>query len=372
MEDHIMKRFLLVILALMILVLSACSVKDAARTYVIEPSEEVEQEPEIALALCMPYIDAPELRPVQLGFIEQCEAQGIEDFVIIGARDDEQLNVFKAALDWAKSVEGKRAGMILWNSDHNSDELCLELKEMGVYVGIPHFQIFKEDDPKLGIVDGVNFEYSVRYEDIAVCAAELLAEHADGKKGTILVGFNGNVDTIADMIEERLNDMEEWEMYDLGSVNIVQANCGLFEEKDDDEARFDAACEVIKQFHDVIGTYNMFENDIELGTRALKAMGREDVFSIYWQNSGDSYKQCEKADGVMLFANKFYDEGTMGVKKLTTLIDGGEVSVFEYLEFYRMDNDKNADALKEYAALMERVDAKADEFYEGYFGEFVF
>ncbi len=367
-----MKRFLLVILALMILVLSACSVKDAARTYVIEPSEEVEQEPEIALALCMPYIDAPELRPVQLGFIEQCEAQGIEDFVIIGARDDEQLNVFKAALDWAKSVEGKRAGMILWNSDHNSDELCLELKEMGVYVGIPHFQIFKEDDPKLGIVDGVNFEYSVRYEDIAVCAAELLAEHADGKKGTILVGFTVNFDETANFIEEYLNNMKEWEIHDLDEVKVIQANCGLFVDKEGDEARFDAACEVIKQFPDVIGTYNMFENDIELGTRALNAMGREDVFSIYWQNSDDSYKQCEKADGVMLFANRLYDEGTMGVKKLTMLIDGGEVPVFEYLDFYRMDNDKNADALKEYAALMERVDAKSDEFYEGYFGEFVY
>lgn len=370
-----MKRFLLVILILMTFALCACSIEGTARTYVIEPSKEVEQEPEIALAMCMPYIDAPELRPVQLGFIEQCEAQGIEDFVIIGARNDEQLNVFKAALDWAKNMEGKRTGMILWNGDHNSDELCLELKEMGVYVGIPHFQIFKEDDPKLGIVDGVNFEYSVRYEDIAVCAANLLAEHADGKKGTIMIGLTGNISIIEDMIGENLNeikDMREWEMYDLGNVNIVQANCGLFEEKDDDEARFKAACEVIKQFPDVIGTYNMFENDIELGTRALKAMGREDVFSIYWQNSGDSYKQCEKADGVMLFANRLYDEGTMGVKKLTTLIDGGEVPVFEYLDFYRMDNDKNADTLNEYAALMERVGVKSDEFYEGYFGEFVY
>ncbi len=126
-----MKRLLLVILALMILTVSACSVKDAARTYVIEPSETAAPQP------------TPEPTP------QPTQAVPDMDFSkIFGAYDTEMVLAEPTLYEWTEDVyfpvkppkvgeyDGKGyydVDDVAWSGINEEDyaEFCESLKEQG-------------------------------------------------------------------------------------------------------------------------------------------------------------------------------------------------------------------------------------------------
>ena len=124
-----------------LLVLAGCSVREVEVEPTMTPTATTTPTPEAepALAICMNTLDHPVHRQVQLGFLDGCKELGYEDVSIIGAVGGDQEKQLDMALEWAKSVEGRPAAMLLWNGDHNSDELCEKLDEMGIYVGMPGF-----------------------------------------------------------------------------------------------------------------------------------------------------------------------------------------------------------------------------------------
>ena len=370
-----MKRGILKIIAMLtvLLVLAGCSVREVEVEPTMTPTATTTPTPEAepALAICMNTLDHPVHRQVQLGFLDGCKELGYEDVSIIGAVDGDQKSQLDMALEWAKSVEGRPAAMLLWNGDHNSDELCEKLDKMGVYVGIPHFKIFVDDDDKgielrsesifddVELPKGVDFEVAINEYRAAERAAQYMAKKLDGKKGSVVTAariYSSRANYVIDGFEDEFKELKEKGDYDLSQVK-----------KPDDlvYAEF-MISEVAKKYDDIIGMYVPNSDFAYEWIEHMHESGKnpDDVVNISADMSEEMVKLFESGDLDMLIGRSLYHEGYKCAGNFDKLFKGEKVPKFEFLEAEYLTEETADELLPRYKELFERT--KDDEFFERY------
>lgn len=195
-----MKKLITLVLAILMIavVVVGCQSKpaetptDSKTPETTAPAEGDDFNPkDYSLAVCMGSMNHPVHRQIQIGFIKQAEELGYDTPDIIGTDGPDQAEQFAAAETWAAGIESGKGGMLLWNGDHASDELCAKLGKAGIYVGIPHFRIFVNDDnEKMELPEGIVFEMACDPVAYGKAVADLAAEALDGKKGSFALTQN--------------------------------------------------------------------------------------------------------------------------------------------------------------------------------------
>ncbi len=372
-----MKRHLFSIIAILaaLVILAGCAVNEVE----VEPTEtpistpEPTPEAEPALAVCMNVLDHPIHREVQLGFLDGCKELGYDDVSIIGAVEGDQAKQLDMALEWAKSVEGRPAAMLLWNGDHNSDELCEKLDEMGVYVGIPHFKILVDDDDKgaeqksgdvFGEVElpaGITFELPLGTWRTGAKIAEHMAKSLDGKSGKIATVATVLSSTMNEKLigfEERFNQLKKDGPYDLSGVELLESRAEIGVK--------DVYIDILKENRDIIGMYIEVPDSVNYMIEACRERGI-DPAQIYIATCDLTEKNMPLTEGgeVDLFANMpLYQEGYKCAENFDKLFRGEKVPKFEYIEAEYLTEETADELLSKYKELFERT--KDDEFFEEY------
>ena len=380
-----MKRHFLRIFAILAAVVAwaGCSANEVEVEPTMTPTATTTPTPEAepALAICMNTLDHPVHRQVQLGFLDGCKELGYEDVSIIGAVDGDQKSQLDMALEWAKSVEGRPAAMLLWNGDHNSDELCEKLDEMGVYVGIPHFKIFVDDDysaldeyensgdsaafEKVMLPAGINFEYRIDDYEAGRRAAQLMAKKLDGKKGSVICSVStkgtSTNEPVAGFMDEfkRLKYSKE---YDLSEIT-VQEYCMLGGE---DIEWAQAAMGYYEEYGDLIGVFGYMSIDVIPWTTAFREKGvdPDDWVMITYDLTDSNIGRYESGEVDMLINQNYYFEGYKCAENFDKLFKGEKVPKFEYIEAEYLTEETADELLPKYKELFERT--KDDEFFERY------
>ena len=372
-----MKRGILKIIAMLtvLLVLAGCSVREVEVEPTMTPTATTTPAPEAepALAICMNTLDHPVHRQVQLGFLDGCKELGYEDVSIIGAVDGDQKSQLDMALEWAKSVEGRPAAMLLWNGDHNSDELCEKLDEIGVYVGIPHFKIFVDDDDKgieqksgsvfdqVELSMGITFEMPLGAWRIGTKIAEHMAKSLDGKSGKIATVATVKSSTMNEKLmgfEERFAQLKKEGSYDLSGVKLLESRMEMGEK--------DVFVDILKENRDIIGMYIEVPESVNYLLEVCRERGI-DPAQIYIATCDLTEKNMPLAEGseVDLFANMpLYHEGYKCAENFDKLFKGEKVPKFEFLEAEYLTEETADELLPRYKELFERT--KDDEFFERY------
>ena len=380
-----MKRGILKIIAMLtvLLVLAGCSVREVEVEPTMTPTATTTPAPEAepALAICMNTLDHPVHRQVQLGFLDGCKELGYEDVSIIGAVDGDQKSQLDMALEWAKSVEGRPAAMLLWNGDHNSDELCEKLDKMGVYVGIPHFAVFVEDDydamddywrngdinalDRVRLPKGVDFELKMDDCRAGKYAAEFIAKKLDGKKGSIisLVNAKGGADNYHEWeFSDTFDELKAQGEYDLSQVKMLDSVLSGGEY----EACKTITLGILQENRDILGIFctTSYLAKACVEARELYGKSADDIVIMGYQITEENVELFENGKVALVVDNSIYREAYKCAENFDKLFKGEKVPKFEFLEAEYLTEETADELLPRYKELFERT--KDDEFFERY------
>ncbi len=327
-----------------------------------EPSKE---QAEPALAICMGVLGHPSHRIIQLGFIEGCEELGYTDVSIIGTETGYQNEQFDAALKWAESIEGRPAGMLLWNGDHNSDETAAALKEMGIYVGIPHFRIFVDDDPKLGLPEGYTFEYAVDREVYGARAAEYIAEKVDGREGSVVVTeimLSSVYNEVRDIFIERFCELKESNKYDLSKVELLDG----YMESGEVVSAADAHVDFLKRNPELIAVFGTTGTSVQSWSNAMKNCGYEpgDIVLVGLDITEENIALYEEGWASMIIGYSLYYEGYKCAENFHKLFNGEDVPAWEDIEAEYLYDETEEELIPRYEHILART--ADDAFFEKY------
>ena len=285
--------------------------------------------------------------------------------------EGDQASQFDMALKWAKSVEGRPAAMLLWNGDHNSDELCEKLDEMRIYVGIPNFKIFVDDDDKgielrsesifddVELPKGVDFEVAINEYRAAERAAQYMAKKLDGKKGSVVTAariYCSRANYVIDGFEDEFKELKEKGDYDLSQVKIP-INL-VYEEN--------MISKVASGCDDIIGMYVPAPDFAYEWIEHMHESGKnpDDVVNISADMSEEMVKLFENGDLDMLIGRSLYREGYKCAENFDKLFKGEKVPKFEYIDAEYLTEETAGELLPRYKELFERT--KDEEFFERY------
>ena len=298
-----------------------------------------------AFAVCVPYIDHPNLRALVLGMEDACKAEGYDDISILMPKEGENAaeGMKNAALDWAKSVEGRPAAIAYLPVTYESEYLPYkQLKDMGIYVALPNNAIFTNQDEldldsslletenydKVQLPEGVDFETCSNKYKGGKYAAREVAEHIDGKNGEVVITsltINASNYAYAGFKSEfeRLR-----ESYDLSGITLNELSMlGTdFEEAEDTaEALLDK---------NVIAVFDFSGIKASLWEEALEKAGRDrkDVFIEYmgpFELNAKAYVDND-IDGLIGFS--LYEEGYNCINLFCELFSGKSVEKFTLME----------------------------------------
>ncbi len=366
---------IVLLLVLTIAMLTACNVTQTETPQepeiTPEPTPELTPEPskeqgEPALAICMDFLDHPVHRIVQLGFIDGCEELGYTDVSIIGAETGYQNEQFDAALKWAESIEGRPAGMLLWNGDHNSDETAAALKEMGIYVGIPHFGIFVDDDPELGLPEGYTFEYAVDPKIYGARAAEYIAERLNGKSGTVVTSgsyFGGGENSYYYASKgfcERFEELRtEYDLDDIEFMDWLTVGGSL-------ECAEKIIYGAFQENPDIIAAFGSTGNCALAWSMAAEKMGKNpgDILIVGMDITEENIALYEEGWASMIIGHHFYYEGYKCAENFHKLFNGEDVPAWEDIEAEYLYDETEEEIIPRYEHILART--ADDAFFEKY------
>ena len=333
-------------------------------------------EPEPALAICMNVIDHPIHRQVQLGFIDGCKELGYEDVSIIGTVEGDQKTQLDMALEWARSVEGRKAGMLLWNGDHGSDELCKKLGDMGIYVGIPHFEVLMNDYDEdifdlsvdknfdeVRLPEGVTFECRINDYEAGRYAAEYMAKRLDGKKGSVIsiVSVKNAATNYHEWgFRERFEELKAEGKYDLSCVEMLEPRLN----GGDDERGEQMFCDLMTEHPDIIGVFLIPGLSAKRWKAACIRTGRDmqDMVTVCYEVTEENIEFFTEGTADMLIGRRLYYEAYKCAQNFDRLFNGEYVPKFEYIDAEYLNEDTADELLPKYKELFERT--KDDEFFE--------
>jgi ribose transport system substrate-binding protein len=126
----------------------------------------------------------PVHRIVQLGFLKAAKELGYTNAKVIGTEGGDNAEEYAAAEAFA--AEGGK-GMLLWAGDSSAFETIANVANQGVIVGVPHFNLKKEDGK---YPDGLKFNMACNPTLYGKQVAELMADKLSGKKGSVAITQN--------------------------------------------------------------------------------------------------------------------------------------------------------------------------------------
>ncbi len=138
-----MKKFLALILCLLMVfgLFAGCgqkteeAPKDEPKEDASEEVKEEEPEEKVQVAACMPSVNNPVCRIMEMGFIVRAEELGYD--AVVSGLDEGSLQEF--VTKWESAITNGAQGIMLAWGDDGCYDFCKRAKEQGVYIVVPHF-----------------------------------------------------------------------------------------------------------------------------------------------------------------------------------------------------------------------------------------
>jgi ABC-type sugar transport system substrate-binding protein len=294
-----------------------------------EPAEEPEAEginkAEYAICINMGVINHPVHRQVQMGLINKAVELGYEKPQVVGPETGDQAEQFAMAETWAASITPGKAAMLMWNGDHNSDELVAKLwNDYQIIVGVPHFRIFVDDDPAKGLPEGYAFEMACDPVAYGQEVAKLAAKALDGKTGSFALTQNTKNSTenagTAAFAEEFA---KQGETYDLSGIKVLD----VVLEGGEMESATTINLGIIQANPDLIGAFGLTGNSpvswADAATKAGKADGELWIAGMDATDTNIQYLEAGKVQ--VIVAQPLVQEAAKTMEYFDILFNGGTV-----------------------------------------------
>lgn len=336
-----MKKIVSIVLALLLVFsIVGCSKKDETPDGSAKPAKEStssttpdESQKEIedfdpskySVAICMPVMNHPVHRIVQLGFLKAAKELGYNNAKVIGTEGGDNAEAYAAAEAFA--AEGGK-GLLLWAGDSSAFETLASVASQGVVVGVPHFDLKQEDG---NYPEGLAFNMACDPVLYGKQVAELMADKLSGKSGS--VALTQNTKNITENAASA-SFVKTWESLkdskNLGNIKVLPVEL--------EGAQVDSATAVnlgIIQAHpDIIGAFGTTGNSpITWADAAFKAGYKDGEIVIVGMDATEGnldYLQAGKV--AALVAQPLYQEAYKTMEYLDKVFRGGEVPLWTDLE----------------------------------------
>ncbi len=294
------------------------------------PADDTEEEAgidksEYSICINMGVINHPVHRQVQMGLINKAVELGYNKPEVVGPETGDQAEQFNMAETWAASVTPGKAAMLMWNGDHNSDELVAKLwNDYQIIVGVPHFRIFVDDDPEKGLPEGYAFEMACDPVLYGQEVAKLAAAALDGKEGSFALTQNtmnstenaGTAAFAAEFEAQKAN-------YDLDGIKILD----VVLEGGEMESATTINLGIIQANPDLIGAFGLTGNSpvswADAATKAGKADGEIWIAGMDATDTNLQYLEAGKVQ--VIVAQPLVQEAAKTMEYFDILFNGGTV-----------------------------------------------
>lgn len=328
------KMLALLMATVMVLGLAACGSKPAeapASTEEKAPAAEAEapaddfNAADYPVAICMPVMNHPVHRIVQLGFLKAAQELGYTDAKVIGTEGADNSEVWAAAESFA--AEGGK-GILLWAGDSTAYQTMANISSEGVVVGIPHFSHKQEDG---SYPEGLKFGMACSPALYGQQVAELMAEKLDGKEGSIALTQNSKNITENTAVESFTATWESLaDKYDLSKIKVLEPQ--LEGAVVDQATAINLA--IIQSNPDIIGAFGTTGNSPITWADAASKAGKADgeIFIVGMDATEGNLDYLEAGKVQALVAQPLYEEAYQTMEYFDKVFRGEEVPVWTDLE----------------------------------------
>ncbi len=277
------------------------------------------------VACCMNYVNHPVHRIVQTGFMLKAEELGMKPLVS-GLDEGSYLESIDK---WNSDVaEFNVAGIMLSTGDDSCYEMMKGMKEMGVYVTVPHFE-HEYIDTK----DFIDKNIYSQDDEISRNVADFIVDALTEKgitSGDIGLSHNGpggvTENPLTNGFFERLGELNT----DFTVLNLVNEGA-LITEATDKVAKY------INDNPDMVAAFGMTAGSAQSWSAAIEATDRTDIIVVGVDYTEPNLDGIEKGHITGLVCRPLYDEGAACAKALYDLLNGtvfnaSEDTWFEELE----------------------------------------
>ncbi len=341
-----MKRFIILLLALMML-LTACSGVEADKPAITAPPAPSETaEPDIAIAVYLDRIDHPAYKPMLLGILDACEKLGIEDITFIGDKEDYEENE-RDVLEWKRLKEGKTLGVICDTWLYES-EIVDDLNESGIIVASTYYDADPNEDKDF-LLDGVDFSVTWDFKTMGQEGAYHLLSATEDREGMIL-GALKNLNSTFYFEESRLY----WTMYDLQMKEPAIFGQRVFQTVD---GKGSLSFDELIVSEKPVGLYVCRTLDITEYAKKLDEKGYEDVYLCGTAEVTEEVLACYE-EGLIQHVNltSFYYLGYRFVENMHKKLTGREVANIDYIKYDRLCPETEDELLPKYKELLARAE----------------
>ncbi len=308
------------------------------------------------VAICMPVMNHPVHRIVQLGFLQKAAELGYTDAQVIGTEGSDLSEQYAAAEAFA--AEGGK-GLLMWAGDSSAYETMANIAAQGVVIGIPHFNHAQEDGT---YPEGLVFNMACDPVLYGQQSADLMAETLDGKEGSIALTQNTkNITENAalDSFTAQWQKLADEGTYDLSKITLLEPELegGVI----DSATAVNLA--ILQSNPDVIGAFGTTGNSPVTWADAASKAGKADgeIAIIGMDATAGNLDYLEQGKVLALVAQPLYDEAAMTMEYLDVVFRGGEVPIWTDLEapIVTVDGtDKNG------IEFHRGIAAQVDEFFQ--------
>lgn len=271
-------------------------------------------------------INHPVHRQVQMGLINKATELGYKKPEVVGPDTGDQAEQFAMCETWAASVTPGKAAILMWNGDHNSDELVAKLyNDYQIIVGVPHFRIFVNDDvEKKELPEGYAFEMACDPVAYGQEVAKLAAAALDGKTGSFALTQNTKNSTENAATDSFIKEFEAQKAnYKLDGIKILEV--GL--EGGEMEPATTYNLGIIQANKDLVGAFGTTGNSpVSWADAASKAGKKDGELWIAGMDATDTNLQYLEAGKVqVIVAQPLVQEAAKTMEYFDILFNGGTV-----------------------------------------------
>ena len=292
-----------------------------------EPEAPAEiDKSEYSICINQNTINHPVHRQVQMGLINKAVELGYNKPEVVGPEAGDQAEQFAMCETWAASVTPGKAAVLMWNGDHNSDELVAKLwNDYQILVGVPHFRIFVDDDnEKMELPEGYAFEMACDPVAYGQEVAKLAAAALDGKTGSFALTQNTKNSTENAATE---SFAAEWEAqkanHKLDGIKVLD----VVLEGGEVESATTINLGIIQANPDIIGAFGTTGNSpVTWADAATKAGKKDGELWIAGMDATDTNLQYLEAGKVqVIVAQPLVQEAAKTMEYFDILFNGGTV-----------------------------------------------
>lgn len=354
-----MKRFLALVLSLLLVfaLLAGCGNTNAPaeskEESKQESKEESKEEEKVQIAACMPSINNPVCRIMEMGFLERGEELGYDP--VVSGLDEGSIQ--ELITKWTSAVTNGAKGIMLAWGDDGCYEFCKEMKEDGTYIVVPHFP-HEYSDTK----DFIDSVLSCQPASYGVESAEFILNKLE-EKG-ITEGSIGITQNSANVTENAAADAFRDTIIKSGAKFTVLDV--VFEGGEVTEGT-NKVTAIITSNPDIVAGFGTTGSSPQTWAAAMDNTGKTDLVVIGMDYVEKNVMLVKEGKVAAIVAQPLYDECAASVDRLDELFAGKTFNGSEEEWFVEIDapvafvgGSDHAD-INYYDAILTRVKA--------YFGE---